>query len=155
MMALMEVPITIRTGQLTDAPACLDLLARFYLEERLDTTTNQMTGPLHSLLAGESGVVLLACSAQRPVGLAIIATSLGVEQGGRVAEVSDLYVSPDFRGQGVGGLLLAACADWARKSDCRRLQLLVTPNGQAHGLVDFYREHAFCETGRTLLSRLL
>jgi aminoglycoside 6'-N-acetyltransferase I len=156
MVKFMKDKFHIRSGDAADLEVALDLLNRFYLEEGLPTTVGEMTPPLTLLLQGGCGIVLFACREDRPIGIAVTATSIGVEQGGRIGDLTDLFVLPGWRGRGVAASLISATAAWAKEQGCTFLQLVVTPEGEAnHQLTGFYRKQSFVETGRRLLFRRL
>jgi GNAT superfamily N-acetyltransferase len=59
----------------------------------------------------------------------------------RVAELEELYVVPDLRGQGVAGLLVDAFLDWAQASGANRAG--VTAFATNERALSFYRRHGF------------
>jgi ribosomal-protein-alanine N-acetyltransferase len=62
-----------------------------------------------------------------------------------VAEVEGLFVERDYRRQGVGSALIAACMTWAAKAGASRVRLEVrASNAAAHAL---YRRHGFSPAG--------
>jgi GNAT superfamily N-acetyltransferase len=79
-------------------------------------------------VADQDGVVIGMCSAQ---------ITISTVEGGPVAWIEDVIVSPAARGQGVGRQLLAAVAAWATRRGLTRLQLLADRHNQA--AIDFYQ----------------
>jgi ribosomal-protein-alanine N-acetyltransferase len=62
-----------------------------------------------------------------------------------VAEVEGLFVERDYRRQGVGSALIAACMAWAAKAGASKVRLEVrASNTAAHAL---YRRHGFSPAG--------
>jgi GNAT superfamily N-acetyltransferase len=62
-----------------------------------------------------------------------------------------MWVHPDGRGQGIGGLLVRAVLDWARDSGHERVRLWVTEgNKPAERL---YAKNGFVRTGESQLAR--
>ncbi len=103
---------------------------------------------VREFLGRDQGVVLLAESGSDAVGLALVSRSYGVEFGER-AELEDLYVLPDRRGQGWAAGLLGAVEAWGRELGVETLTLVVTAEGDAaHGLSGFYEKQWFRRTGR-------
>lgn len=148
----METSIHIQQAGLEFFDVAFDLLQRFFREEGFDTSTDEMLVSLRAVLTNPHNAVFLAWRGDEAVGVATASTSLGVELG-RVAELDDLYVSPDARRNGVAGQLIAAVRDWGRRAGCTRVQLVVTPEGDAaHHLVDFYQRRGFVNTGRVVLA---
>ncbi|MBV9391226.1 MAG: GNAT family N-acetyltransferase, partial [Verrucomicrobia bacterium] len=93
----------------------LDLISRFYREEGFATNRDQMEEPVERLLRGEGGAILLALSGSFPAGVAALATAVGIEQGGLGAELTDLYVHPDFRSHGIARKLIEQTIEWCRQ----------------------------------------
>jgi [ribosomal protein S18]-alanine N-acetyltransferase len=61
------------------------------------------------------------------------------------AEVEGLFVDLDYRRQGVGSALIAACMTWAAKAGASKVRLEVrASNTAAHAL---YRRHGFSPAG--------
>lgn len=54
-----------------------------------------------------------------------------LEDGGRVAVLTDVYVEPDARGVGVGAALLDAAVAWATERGCRGIDSAVLPGMRA------------------------
>lgn len=61
--------------------------------------------------------------------------------------VVSMWTAPEHRRLGVGRLLIASVADWARGRNCRALFLMVTSVNQ--GAIHFYERLGFLRTGRT------
>lgn len=143
--------VTIQQATPADFEAVLPLLQRFFAEEGFDTPRAQIGEELGELLGASDSAVFLARLGSRPVGVATVTTSRGIEFG-ISAELEDLYVVPEARAAGVGNALIGAVKDWCRSQGCRLVAVIVTPEGQAaHNLVEYYGARGFRETGRTLL----
>lgn len=72
-----------------------------------------------------------------------VGTAGGVVEDG--AELVSLWVHPDWRGRGVGDLLVQAVLDWAREQGQTEIRLWVSAdNGPAERL---YARHGFVRTG--------
>jgi ribosomal protein S18 acetylase RimI-like enzyme len=76
----------------------------------------------------------------QPVGMAS-----GVPDGGGVAELISMWVSPAARGQGVGDQLVEAVERWARQEQMMVLRLAVTAGNE--NAAALYRRHGFAVTG--------
>jgi GNAT superfamily N-acetyltransferase len=131
------------------------LLRRFFVEEGFDTPAEKMRASLATMLASERSAVFWARRGGEALGVATVTTSVGVEYG-RVAEMDDLYVLPQARGEGVARRLIEAACDWCRDQGCTTVLVTVTPEGEAaHGLLEFYRRRGFVNTGRVIVERSL
>ncbi|GAA1108815.1 GNAT family N-acetyltransferase [Streptomyces javensis] len=64
---------------------------------------------------------------------------------GRPPELRSVWVSPEARGQGVGGRLIAAVESWALRTGATALRLAVLP-GNAPAIA-LYERHGFAATG--------
>lgn len=147
--------VAIEQATLADSEAALSLLERFFREEGFGTPGEQIRGQVDHLLRDEGSAVFLARAGGRPVGVATVTTTEGIELG-LSAELEDLYVLPEARGLGAGQALIRAVADWCRARGCSLVAVVVTPEGQAaHDLIGYYRTQGFEETGRTLLFQRL
>ena len=143
--------IVIERVTLAEFKTVLPLLERFFAEEGFDIPQVQIGEQLVELIEGGGSAVFMALADGKPVGVATITTSTGIEFG-MSAELEDLYVIPEARGAGVGSALVGAAKDWCRLRGCSLIAVVVTPEGQAaHGLVEYYRGRGFQESGRTLL----
>jgi GNAT superfamily N-acetyltransferase len=129
-----------------------DLLRRFLAEEGFDVPQEQSRLNLQAFLSRADYGVFLASIAGRPIGIATVSTSVSVELG-PMAEIDDLYVLPDARGQGVARALIEAALDWCRRQGRVYVQVTITPEGEAaHGLTGFYDKLGFVETRRTIMA---
>ena len=79
---------------------------------------------------------------EMPVGLAWCRLD---EQDPTVAQIFQVWVSPDYRGQGVGRQLTDAVIAWARTLGVRTLRLGVTPSHPA--ALQLYRQAGFVSAG--------
>ena len=76
-------------------------------------------------------------------GFAIGTAALIAEADGSF-ELAKMAVSPDFRGQGIGDQLIAACIGFARRKGSRGIYLL--SNRSLTPAIELYRKHGFVET---------
>ena len=65
-------------------------------------------------------------------------------RGGRCAEIESMHVRPDLRSTGIGGRLLVAAVEAARRAGCYRVQL--TSNAARADAHRFYERHGFAAT---------
>ena len=143
--------VAIEPATLADLKAVLPLLERFFAEEGFDTPRAQIGEQLVQLIEASDSAVFLARLGGRPVGVATVTTTTGIELG-LSAELEDLYVIPEARGAGVGSALIGRVKNWCRARGCSLVAVVVTREGQAaHNLEEYYRRRGFQETGRTLL----
>jgi aminoglycoside 6'-N-acetyltransferase I len=134
-----------------DFEQALHLLERFFVEEGFHADPGQVRRELRHLLSADDSAVFLAWLGDRPVGVATVTTTRGLELG-LSAELEDLYVLPEARGVGAGAALIGTVKAWCRDRGCSLVAVVVTPEGQAaHDLLEYYGRRGFEHTGRTLL----
>jgi GNAT superfamily N-acetyltransferase len=136
--------VTVRSATAEDATALVELLQAGAIG-----TSDEDPGDLTPYWAaleeiGESpGTEMLVIEHEgRVVGACQLITFRHLQQrGGRCAEIESMHVAPEFRGIGIGGLLLEAAVDAARAAGCYRVQL--TSNAARVDAHDFYERHGF------------
>ena len=145
----------LRAAGPADLAAVLPLAVAFYAEDGFDTGEHALRANLAVLLASPAARVAVVHTAAQLLGFAVTTTSFGLEDG-LIAELEDLFVTPSARRRGLGGRLVGDSAAWARAQGCRRLELVVAPNGRDVGhLFDYYVAHGFRDEGRRLIGRVL
>lgn len=138
----------VRHGEL---PELLDMLRRFYVEDRILLDEPRVRRGLEQLLVDAAlGAVLFAEVEGERVGYLVLGWCFSIEQGGRHVLVDELYLEPAARGRGLGGALLAAACDWARGQGAEVARLEVNRhNPRAKAL---YLRHGFRDDDRDILS---
>jgi ribosomal protein S18 acetylase RimI-like enzyme len=76
-----------------------------------------------------------------------------LEHGGRTAIVDEVYVSPDWRGRGIGTRVLEVIGDEAAATGVRAIRLEVERHN--HGAKALYDRHGFTDTKRLLMVKPL
>ena len=129
----------------------LRLLSAFFGEEGLEVPAPLLVARFDRFAADDRNAVLLALAGEEVLGIVTLTTSFGLEFG-LSAELEDLYVLPEARGQGVAGRLLDAALAWCRAQGVRAAYLVVLPEDAAAGrLIPFYEARGFVDEGRRLL----
>jgi len=128
--------LIVRRAGLDDAGVVHTLLFEFngeaLLPGALARRMLQVTG-LETLFLAEQGGV--------PAGLLVLRVVPTISDAQDWAEITELYVRPSFRRQGIGTALVCAAAEHSRERGCVELKLLVDPaNSEAHA---FYRASGF------------
>ena len=99
------------------------------------------------------GFILLASVEQAFVGIAYAAAHLSAEHGGIVGWLEELYVSPEWRGRGVGSSLLGEVIARAQVSSWRAVELEVVAGHER--AVPLYLRHGFQPVSRARHTRVL
>jgi ribosomal protein S18 acetylase RimI-like enzyme len=133
--------VSLRTAAAADTP----LLARFLNAMLLDIGLPQRPGAADRFRADGFGrdpafTGVIAERAGSPVGYALFWPTYDTESACRGGWLSDLYVAPEARGQGVARQLLAEVARRTAAGDGRYLVWLVHESN--HAARAFYRRHA-------------
>lgn len=93
----------------------------------------------------------LASDADRePVALATLAEAFAVFAHGHYGIISELWVRPDARGQGVGGDMIEHCVNFGRARGWQRIDVSAPPDSKWDPSFEFYRKRGFVLTGRKL-----
>jgi GNAT superfamily N-acetyltransferase len=143
-------PPTIVAVDDNHAGAAVDLLCRFFAEEGFAGDRAAISPNFAALRQAPHHWAAAAIERDRSVGIVTVTTMLYVEWG-RLGEIGDLYVLPDFRRRGIAGALIRAALQWCRAEGCSAVEVVITPEGEReHGLGRFYQRLGFAPTGRTL-----
>jgi len=86
---------------------------------------------------------LVAEQGAKAVGMCLFSTTFSGWRGASGLFISDLFIEPELRGQGLGLRLLAAVCQQARQIGCNYLRLDVDPQNQPARA--FYRKQGFTE----------
>jgi len=128
----------IRQATPEDAQAIYDMIYELAVYEKAPeevvTTPDEIRA---TLFAADSKTEALICEAEgKPVGYAVFFTSYSTWLGRNGIYMEDLYVSPDYRGNGAGKALLKTIAKYAVERKCGRLEWSVLDWNQP--AIDFY-----------------
>jgi len=146
---------SIRLAGLDDEARILDLIEELFEapgRRPADySRTRGATGFRHAVQAAGADV-LLAVAGGQVVGLASVYVDILSIRFGARCWLEDLVVTARRRAGGVGGLLLAAAADWGRRQGCTHLELnSAVTRAQAHR---FYLAHEMTQDSLNFQLRL-
>jgi len=121
-----------------DIPAILRLVGRLAEYEKLahamvsteDDFRRALFGPQRNVEA------LMAFAGDAPVGFAMYFYNFSTFLGKRGIYLEDLFVEPEYRGQGIGKALLERLARIGKEEDCGRIEWSVLTWNQPS--IDFY-----------------
>lgn len=141
--------IEIRKASPLDTTKLIDLAAAL-MDEVGDEpgSKGQVSRLFAEIERSDSDQVLVAKDDGKAVGMLLVHYRRAMGHGNWVAEVDDMYVTPEYRKHGVGALMLDEAEKLARKRDATALIVGVsTRNDNALG---FYGHEGFVEVGRVL-----
>lgn len=129
---------TIRWAEEKDIQTLLQLIRELAIYEKLENEAVATEDALRKHLFGDRkfAEAVIAESKGRPVGFALFFHNFSTFLGRPGLYLEDLFVKPDFRGQGIGLALLAHVAKIARDRDCGRMEWSVLNWNQS--AIDLY-----------------
>ena len=102
------------------------------------------------LLAREEVVGLLAFDGDKPLGLIMLNQCAAIYAGGLFGEITELFVVPDQRSNGVAQKLLLAARDLGRGRGWKRLEVGAPNQPEWQRSLQFYQREGFLVTGPRL-----
>lgn len=133
------------------ANAILDMMERFYAEERYPFDLEKARAALEPFLADPAlGRAWLFRDGRTPVGYFVLTLGWSLEYGGRDAFVDELFVSPSHRGGGLGRRALDVIGEACRELGVRALHLEVEKDNPA---AELYRRWGFEDHDRRMMTR--
>jgi GNAT superfamily N-acetyltransferase len=145
-------PVLIRSVGLSDLEAAIALFDAQLREHDIITPVADLHNVAAAVIANPShGFLLVALSNGAPVGVAYAASHLSLEHGGTIGWLEELYVSPQWRGSGIGGRLLTEVIARAQELNWRTLELEVVTGHER--VVPLYLRHGFQPLSRNRFSR--
>ena len=117
--------ISIRPGTEADVPLILAFIKELAEYEKLSHEVAATEESLRRHVFGNGHAEVLIAEATEPAGFALFFHNFSTFLGRPGIHLEDLYVRPEFRGQGVGKRLLKELARLALERDCGRLEWAV------------------------------
>jgi ribosomal protein S18 acetylase RimI-like enzyme len=144
----------IRPAQSADLDSLVSLLhTLFTIEDDFSFDDARQRRGLSLMLANERGCVLVVEAEGQVVGMCTGQLLVSTAEGGLSLLVEDVVVDRQWRGRGVGRLLMTAISDWAKAKKVSRLQLLADRNNEP--ALDFYRSQGWQTTALICLRTFL
>ena len=146
--------LEIRAATEDDVPLILSLIRELAEYERLSHEVVATEEALRDSLFGERrfAEVLLGYLGDDPAGFALFFHNFSTFLGKPGIYLEDFYVKPDFRGLGIGRVLLVHLAKLARERDCGRLEWSVLDWNEP--AIGFYRSIGASPVGGWTVYRL-
>jgi GNAT superfamily N-acetyltransferase len=144
--------IRLRKLNKTNFRLALPLLEAQYREHDIDLRGPRLLTAMRTLLDG-NGVLVIATLGAGSVGVAELSWQFSLERAGRVAWMEELYVTPAFRGKGLGTRLIERAVQEARKAGCVSVELEVVRGHER--AAKLYLRDGFAQLPRLRYSRRL
>jgi GNAT superfamily N-acetyltransferase len=131
--------IRIVPAQTADVPVILQMIKALAEYEQLTHEVTATEDDLRQSLFGPrpAGEVVLAYAGEVPVGFALFFHNFSTFLGRHGLYLEDLFVVPEWRGKGVGKILLAHVAAIAESRNCGRMEWTVLDWNES--AIAFYR----------------
>ncbi|EKT57549.1 GNAT family N-acetyltransferase [Providencia sneebia] len=131
--------IEIKPATIKDSALILDMIIELAEYEKARHEVKASISDIEKSLFDEnsSTEALICYIDNKPAGYAVFFTSYSTWLGNNGIYLEDLYVSPDYRGAGVGKALLKYVARLAKERRCKRLEWSVLDWNQP--AIDFYK----------------
>jgi len=132
-----DLEVEVRDAAPDDVPLLLQFIRRMAEFEKLEPAATEAS--LREALFGETSVAnaLLVFVAGKPIGYATWFFSFTSMMGRRALWLDDLFVDPEYRGKGIGKVLMAYVAGIATKHRCARFEWIVLDWNES--AIDFYK----------------
>ena len=152
-MTPLENSIQFKRAGTSDLPAILSLMPLYYEADHLVFEKKKAEKALGHFISNASlGQLWLVQDVylDRTIGYAAVAFGYSLEFGGRDAIVDELFVLPEFQGQGIGTLTLQHLLTECKAAEIKALRLEVTPTNPR--ALKLYKKIGFKDLGRSLLA---
>jgi GNAT superfamily N-acetyltransferase len=139
--------VTFRPCRPKDHATLLKFVTEYYRFDKIPFNRASLSKGLDTLLRNISqGQAWLMENHKRPVGYALLTYNFDLEYGGVEGMLTDLYVSKQFRKQGIGSLALYEIEDFCRERGIRAIELQVLHHNRE-------AETFYCKAGYKILPR--
>ncbi len=146
---------SIRPAKEDDIPRICDLLSElFSIEADFIADREKQARGLRLLLQDRSGssLIIVAEKDNEVIGVCSVQTLISTAEGGRVGFVEDVVVAREFRGQGIGSLMIEHLTNWAKEQKLKRIQLLADKENLP--ALAFYAGRQWKKTGLICLRKM-
>jgi len=146
--------ITVRKAGIKESGAIASLVVQLYteldLENYSEADEDKIYKVVKDLLEFERIITFVAESQNEIVGLITLHHCAAIYAGGEFGEISELYVSSDYRSQRIGQKLLDAARGYAQEQRWKRLELGAPAGSRWDNTFSFYQNYGFVAIGPRL-----
>lgn len=139
--------IYFRIADESDTDAVATLLAALFEEVEHTPDADEIAGIFAEIDADDHHSTLLALDKDDDVvGIMTVVECLSISAGGKYGVINELYVTPEYRSEGVGKMLLDEVKELAENRGWKRLEL-TTPGDEFSKTLHFYEREGFYKIG--------
>ncbi len=156
----MSATVALRIASAADVPALLSMMDDFNRLERIPWQRHQAEPALRHLVGNPElgAAVLIETATEAPAqpatcGYAVMTHGFDLEFGGRDSYLTELYLMPEHRGQGIGSTAVERILELARQLGAHALHLTVYPDNAP--AVAAYKRAGFQTSPRLFMTKLL
>lgn len=122
-----EINLNIRKASVEDVPIILKFIKELSVFEKMSKEVVATEDVLRETLFGDKpyAQVLIAEIESKPVGYALYFFNFSTFVGRPGLYIEDVFVSEEYRGQGIGTAFFKYCAQIAKKNKCVRMDWIV------------------------------
>ena len=122
----MQKIINVRRAISADMDTLFLLMERQFAEHQIEFEPAELRQAMHEMFVREGlGFFMIAHIREEVVGIAAISFAWTLEHCGQAAWLDELYVLPEYRSRGIGGILLDSVIAEVRRAGCRAIDLEV------------------------------
>ncbi len=146
--------VQLRVAGAVDVPVLLDMMADFNRIEAIAWERGSAEAPLRRLLGSpELGLIAVVERGDEVLGYGVLAWGFDLEYAGRDAFLTEFYLRPEVRGQGLAAVAMALLLAEAQRHAVAAVHLVVRhENAPA---LRVYEKAGFVAPGRLLLTKKL
>lgn len=138
--------LTVSVATVRDIPSLIPLLnALFSQEAEFQPDVNKQIAGLEAIITQPHvGTILFAQDNDKIIGMVNILFTISTSQGGLVAILEDMVVDSNYRGVGIGSLLITEAIAFCQSKSVSRITLLTDADN--YSAIHFYEKHGFTKS---------
>jgi ribosomal protein S18 acetylase RimI-like enzyme len=142
--------LVISQANIDDLESLVELSGRYHDFEQITSSEHDRRQTLKMLLSNDAvGAIFTSGDGHSIYGYIAVCFGFSIELGGRDAFIDELYVEPEHRSRGLGGLLLAHALRFLQDRGIIAVSLEVSHDNQV--AIGFYAKHGFEKRNRYFL----
>ncbi|MDF5707965.1 MAG: GNAT family N-acetyltransferase [Nostoc sp. S4] len=147
--------LTVSVATVTDIPALIPLLNSLFSQEaEFQPDINKQTAGLEAIITQpDVGAILVAREQEKLIGMVNVLFTISTAQGGLVAILEDMVVDINYRGAGIGSVLINKAIAFCQNKGVSRITLLTDADN--YSAIHFYESHGFAKSPMIPLRRFI